>query len=1031
MMWSLSCSSLTCPELGLQRPFKQFNNNEFFPECWENVQPSFTLQMRNDKRCRIMGDSRQLVKQTQCSLTGIEHLVIIVHGWTGSVKNAVWVADMVQKILRADQQQNLGIMAVDWKKGANFDWKSLLKGKVTGPYLQAAANTRYVGVAIKRIVEQMDPGVTIHCIGHSLGAHVCGFLGQAVKEDTKYGKPILERITGLDPAGPYFFHNFFDDFQNVQDGQRLDSGDASQVDILHTDQLLGSMTIMGRTDFYIGSSQSSYGTSQACCWHPMCDHSRAHLLFLHSLKEPKLRLPVSSCTLSDQHLTGCQELEHPPQVGYFYNGSHPGVNGVIFASAEVAKSVTEEDCLNGLGIVAGVTTACSKFGAYLCPWTLGIGCIVSAICEGVETGVVTDAKSACQACAQGRGSLEAMSYLQEGQEDILNLVNKVNDGIFQIHEKLDKITTQLDRIEIIVQYREIIVQYREIKRLFKYIKKDPETGLVVSDNNLENFLTLAMSLDAGLDRTLFQLFDLMNGIKGDPLLSNSIFTRYPEFCETENFAYLWGMITDCILMESIAFSMSAGQGRRELRLEQIQENLIKISEQYVEDCGCTRLEPKHVPSRHNMTKLSNINFQISCGDSMASSCQACSGEQMLVPAPPNLSSMMTKSPLSKNSGEEHNCAGECVWNEGSCRVKNDKVQLLGNESALEIEKLSALYKILPFSVTSDLVENIEDIPLETIQQVLQLNDKEYPGRGDKAALFHGRKFCRKIASRTIVARGILISGGWGAGTSVEVYYPGAGTGCVLPSLPDEREGHTSDGASLCGGYYTSISCITFSSGKWVTSHALAEERWKHTSWNNKEEGKIILMGGGNSHTTSEIISEEEKDGVQGFPMKYDTQFACAIPDQTTVIITGGEMTQRIVSRYGTGGHIEDLPSLNHGRENHGCGAYTDDSGEQVFLVAGGVDGLGSGLTSSTELLPRGSSAWVTVNNLPRKMYGGRGATLGTDLYMTGGNGEDEDDGDQIYKWTGQEWLEVGKMKTGRYYHAVSTIKLSEIKDFCT
>ena len=55
----------------------------------------------------------------------------------------------------------------------------------------------------------------------------------------------------------------------------------------------------------------------------------------------------------------------------------------------------------------------------------------------------------------------------------------------------------------------------------------------------------------------------------------------------------------------------------------------------------------------------------------------------------------------------------------------------------------------------------------------------------------------------------------------------------------------------------------------------------------------------------------------------------------------------------------------------------------MFLVAGGVDGLGSGLISSTELLPRGSSAWVTVNNLPRKMYGGRGATLGTDLYMTG------------------------------------------------
>ena len=39
--------------------------------------------------------------------------------------------------------------------------------------------------------------------------------------------------------------------------------------------------------------------------------------------------------------------------------------------------------------------------------------------------------------------------------------------------------------------------------------------------------------------------------------------------------------------------------------------------------------------------------------------------------------------------------------------------------------------------------------------------------------------------------------------------------------------------------------------------------------------------------------------------------------------------------------------------------------------------------------------------------------------------------DEILKWTGQDWEEVGKMKKARYYHAVSTIRLGEIKDFCT
>ena len=65
-------------------------------------------------------------------------------------------------------------------------------------------------------------------------------------------------------------------------------------------------------------------------------------------------------------------------------------------------------------------------------------------------------------------------------------------------------------------------------------------------------------------------------------------------------------------------------------------------------------------------------------------------------------------------------------------------------------------------------------------------------------------------------------------------------------------------------------CITFSSGKWVTSHALAEERSWHTSWNNKEEGKIILMGGSYSGAITETIRDEENQGVLGFPMKYKT-----------------------------------------------------------------------------------------------------------------------------------------------------------------
>ena len=54
----------------------------------------------------------------------------------------------------------------------------------------------------------------------------------------------------------------------------------------------------------------------------------------------------------------------------------------------------------------------------------------------------------------------------------------------------------------------------------------------------------------------------------------------------------------------------------------------------------------------------------------------------------------------------------------------------------------------------------------------------------------------------------------------------------------------------------------------------------------------------------------------------------------------------------------------------------------MVLVAGGYDDRWNSL-SSTEMLTRTSSAWVMVNNLPRKISGVRGVTLGGVLYMTG------------------------------------------------
>ena len=120
--------------------------------------------------------------------------------------------------------------------------------------------------------------------------------------------------------------------------------------------------------------------------------------------------------------------------------------------------------------------------------------------------------------------------------------------------------------------------------------------------------------------------------------------------------------------------------------------------------------------------------------------------------------------------------------------------------------------------------------------------------------------------------GIILSGGYGAHTSVEVFVPSTGLSCSLPALPDERYEHTMDSLLICGGIYTSTAattCLSFTSGQWITSHTLVEKRADHTSWQT-EQG-LVLMGGEGSPYTSEIVATAGGQGGPSFAMQYSTE----------------------------------------------------------------------------------------------------------------------------------------------------------------
>lgn len=83
-------------------------------------------------------------------------------------------------------REKCNVIVVNWIGGAG------------PPYPQAVANTRLVGAMTARLASQLIEvgGVQarrIHAIGHSLGAHTCGYLGYHLR--VQYGHT-LGRITG-------------------------------------------------------------------------------------------------------------------------------------------------------------------------------------------------------------------------------------------------------------------------------------------------------------------------------------------------------------------------------------------------------------------------------------------------------------------------------------------------------------------------------------------------------------------------------------------------------------------------------------------------------------------------------------------------------------------------------------------------------------------------------------------------------------------------------------------------------------------
>ncbi|KAI9557515.1 hypothetical protein GHT06_017343 [Daphnia sinensis] len=218
---------------------------------------------------------------------------IFAHGWNSGPLSAYSSRDAY--IYRED----CNFIAVDW---------SVLASGIEYPLIVERDVPRaavHVGQFIDFLVENTGtPFSNFHLMGHSLGAHVVGGAGAAVT----LGR--IPRITGLDPAGPFFSLNDTD--------TRLDLTDGDFVDVIHTNggtllgDELGFLPPMGHIDFYPNGGQFQPGcTANSIEWTGQgrggCDHGRSVTYFAESINSQVGFRAVECATQEDFNAGLCAD----------------------------------------------------------------------------------------------------------------------------------------------------------------------------------------------------------------------------------------------------------------------------------------------------------------------------------------------------------------------------------------------------------------------------------------------------------------------------------------------------------------------------------------------------------------------------------------------------------------------------------------------------------------------------------------------------------------------------------------------------
>uniref|UniRef100_A0A1I8HFI2 Lipase domain-containing protein n=1 Tax=Macrostomum lignano TaxID=282301 RepID=A0A1I8HFI2_9PLAT len=218
--------------------------------------------------------------------------LIVIHGFTGN-GNSDWNQSMKRALLN---EGDYNVIQLDWSRGSGF------------PFTQATANTRVVGALVAQFIVWLESN-----FGAATGRTSTSSATAWVLTNKKLG-----RISGLDPAGPYF--------ENTHPEVRLDPTDAPFVDAIHTDgdstlsiiKLSGGFGLMqpvGHVDFYPNGGKSQPNCNEppsgsvggiigGTVWRMTCSHNRVQQVMVSTILNPRKNYRAYPCSSYEDFKAG-------------------------------------------------------------------------------------------------------------------------------------------------------------------------------------------------------------------------------------------------------------------------------------------------------------------------------------------------------------------------------------------------------------------------------------------------------------------------------------------------------------------------------------------------------------------------------------------------------------------------------------------------------------------------------------------------------------------------------------------------------